>query len=86
MNSDTATTQWGQDEEVLLIEPDRGEDSQSSERLREESHMTEGGGEEGRTVTCVGSLLYLVTINCACLTVEVSRGKEGCDQNSDVHK
>lgn len=26
MNSDTAATQWGQDEEVLLIEPDRGED------------------------------------------------------------
>lgn len=26
LNSDTATTQWGQDEEVLLIEPDRGED------------------------------------------------------------
>lgn len=26
LNSDTAPTQWGQDEEVLLIEPDRGED------------------------------------------------------------
>lgn len=49
LNSDTATTQWGQDEEVLLIEPDRGEDREKSpERLRGgESHMTERGGEEG---------------------------------------
>lgn len=52
MNSDTAPTQWGQEEEVLLIEPDRGEDREevardgqrrkrkrkrSSERLREEA-------------------------------------------------
>lgn len=35
LNSDTAATQWGQDEEVLLIEPDRGEDREkSAERLR----------------------------------------------------
>lgn len=43
MNGDTATTQWGQDEEVLLIEPDRGENRESPERLRRrkarEDHM-----------------------------------------------
>lgn len=30
MNSDTAATQWGQEEEVLLIEPDRGEDREEA--------------------------------------------------------
>lgn len=49
MNSDTAPTQWGQEEEVLLIEPDRGEDREEAVRdgqtrrgrgaLRSESHM-----------------------------------------------
>lgn len=32
MNSDTAPTQWGQEEEVLLIEPDRGEDREEAVR------------------------------------------------------
>lgn len=44
MNGDTATTQWGQDEEALLIEPDKEEDREEAPRRR--------GAEEGERITC----------------------------------
>lgn len=46
MNSDTAPTQWGQEEEVLLIEPDRGEDRGEAARdgqRRKRKRSAEGG-------------------------------------------
>lgn len=45
LNSDTATTQWGQDEEVLLIEPDRGEDRETCAGRRRREEEEEKGGE-----------------------------------------
>lgn len=54
MNSDTATTQWGQDEKVGLIEPDRGETAVRalSERERGErrGERTGRGEEESRLI------------------------------------
>ena len=44
MNSDTVGTQWGQDEKVLLIEPDRGE---QTERW---GGMMEGGRGKTRSL------------------------------------
>lgn len=41
MNSDTATTQWGQDEGVLLIEPDRGEDREALKDMMERERRRE---------------------------------------------
>ena len=39
MNSDTVGTQWGQDEKVLLIEPDRGgEDGAVGGMMEGETH------------------------------------------------
>lgn len=49
MNGDTAAAQWGQDEEVLLIEPDRGEDRGTSALRRRRG--VGGGEEEGRTLS-----------------------------------
>lgn len=70
LNSDTATTQWGQDEEVLLIEPDRGEDREKSpERLRGgESHMTERGRRGRRRES--HAILFFLLLGHAWLKVE----------------
>ena len=45
MNSDTVGTQWGQDEKVLLIEPDRGEKTERGGGMMEGE--TNDGGREG---------------------------------------
>lgn len=71
LNSDTATTQWGQDEEVLLIEPDRGEDREmrAGRRRREE----ERGGE---TITS-NSFFFCPLLNHVEPEVEEGGGGEG---------
>lgn len=66
MNSDTATTQWGQDEEVLLIEPDRGEDRK---RGREE--------EEGERITCDSPPFLSAPRPCMAEGRGEGRGEEG---------
>lgn len=71
LNSDTATTQWGQDEEVLLIEPDRGEDRETrAGRCRREE---EKGGE---TITS-NSFFFCPLLNHAEPEVEEGVGGDG---------
>lgn len=49
MNSDTAPAQWGQEEEVLLIEPDRREDREEAVRDgQRRKRSSERGREEAR--------------------------------------